>query len=217
MRASKVLQVLKPRRSSTSPPTLAPQSQSENWSSIPTSLPVSNGLFGSRRFRRGVSLIFKRSDPAPHPAVEETFVDSLGIYTPSPPLHTELACLSLTPPTTPLSPDKPLPPIPAHNPTSDAACSTLRGHKSNPALSLPKQTKRRFSLTDLRQKWSQTSRTESPTSTASGSVESSGSSAAVSSVEQDESRLGSRSLGRRVRIESMHFPDLNLRFDDTSF
>ena len=217
MRASKVLQVLKPRRSSTSPPASAPQSQSENSCSIPTSFHVSNGLFGSRRFRRGVSLIFKRSDPVPQPAVEETLVDSLGIYTPSPPLHIELACPSLTPPTAPLSSDKPLPPLPAHNPTSDAAYSTLRSHKSNPALSLPKQTKRRFSLTDLRQKWSQTSRTDSPTSTANGSTESSGSSAAVSSVEQDESRLVSRSLGRRARIESMHFPDLNLRFDETSF
>ena len=217
MRASKVLHVLKPRRSNTSPPVSAPQSQSENWSSIPASFHVSNGLFGSRRFRRGVSLIFKRSDPAPQPAVEETFVDSLGIHTPSPPLHIELACPSLTQPTTPLSPDKPLPPLPAHNPTSDAAYSTLRSHKSNPALSLPKQTKRRFSLTDLRQKWSQTCRTDSPTSTANGSIESSGSSAAISSVEQDESRLISRSLGRRARIESMHFPDLNLRFDETSF
>jgi hypothetical protein len=217
MRASKVLQVLKPRRLNTSPPSSALQSQSENRSATPASFHVPNGLFGSSRLRKGVSLIFKRSDPAPQPAVEEMFVDSLGIYTPSPPQHSELACPSLTPPTTPMSPDKPLPPLPAHDPTSDAACPTLRNHQSNPALSPPKPPKRRFSLTDLRQKWMQTSRTDSPTSTADDSIESSGSSAAVSSIEQDESRPISRSPGRRMIIESMHFPDLNLRFDETSF
>lgn len=209
MRANKVLQVLKPRRSNASPPAPALQSQSKTWCAIPAGFHVSNGLFGSRRLRRGVSLILKRSDPDPQPAVEETFVDSLGIYTPSPPQHADSPCPSLTPPTTPLSPEKPLPPLPARNPTSDAAYPTR-------ALSLPKQTKRRFSLTDLRQKFSQASRTDSPTSTADGSIESLGSSAAVSSVEQ-ESRRKSRSLGRRLRIESMHFPDLNLRFDEPSF
>src|SRR5258706_4217897 len=87
MLASKVLQVLKPRRSNTSPPASALQSQSKTWYPIPASFHVSNGLFGSRRLRRGVSLILKRSDPDPQPAVEETLVDSLGIYTPSPPQH----------------------------------------------------------------------------------------------------------------------------------
>jgi len=223
MRANKVLQVLKPRRSNTSPPVPAQQSQSEVRSPTPASFHVSNGLFGSRRFRRGVSLIFKRSDPTPQPAVEETPVDSLGIYTPSPPQHADIACPSLTPlttlmsPDTPKSPDTPLPPLPAHNLTSDAACPTLPSHQSNLALSPPKQSKRKFSLTDLRQKWIQTSRADSPTSTADDSIESSGSSAAASSVEQDESRPISRSPGRRMIIESMHFPDLDLRFDRPSF
>jgi hypothetical protein len=67
MRASKVLQVLKPRRSNTSPPASALQSQSENRSATPASFHVSNGLFGSIRLRRGVSLIFKRSDPPLNP------------------------------------------------------------------------------------------------------------------------------------------------------
>jgi len=213
IRASKVLQVLKPRRSNTSPQVPALQSQSEDRSATPTSLRVSSGLFSSRRLRRGVSLIFKRSDPTPQPVVEEIFVDSLGIYTPSPPQQTELPCTSPTTPTTPMSSDKPLPPLPALDPTSDAACPALRSHQSNPALSLPKQPKRRFSLTDLRQKWCQTPRTESPTSTADDSTESSGSSAAVSSIERDKSRPISRSPGRRMIIESMHFPDLDLRFD----
>lgn len=213
MRASKVLQVLKPRRSNTAPLASSIQSQSENWTATPASFHVPNGLFGSNRLRRRVSLIFKRNDPAPQPAVEETFVDSLGIYTPSPPQHTELACPSLTP-TTPISPDKPLPPLPVHGPTSDAACPALQSHQSNPALSLPKQPKRRFSLTDLRQKWMQASKTDSPTSTADDSTESSGSSAVVSSVEQNEPRPISRSPGRRMIIESMHFPDLDLRFDE---
>lgn len=214
MRASKILQVLKPRCSNTAPLASSLHSQSENWTATPASFHVPNGLFGSRRLRRGVSLIFKRNDPAPQPAVEETFVDSLGIYTPSPPQHTELACPSLTPPTTPNPPDKPLPPLPVHGPTTDAACPTLQSHQSNPALSLPKQPKRRFSLTDLRQKWIQASRTDSPTSTADDSTESSGSSAVVSSVEQNESRPISRSPNRRMIIESMHFPDLDLRFDE---
>jgi hypothetical protein len=213
IRASKVLQVLKPRRSNTSPLASALRSQSEKRSATPVNLHVSNGLFGSRHLRRGVSLMFKRSDPTPQPTVEETSVDSLGIYTPSPPQHAELACPSLTPPTTPMSPHKPLPPTPAHDPTSDVPCPTLRGHQPNPALSLPKQPKRRFSLIDLRQKWMQSSRTGSPTSTAEDSIDS-GSSAAASSIEQDESRPISRSPGRRMIIESMHFPDLDLRFDE---
>ena len=232
MRASRVLHVLKPRRSSTFPLAPAPHSPSENRPDSPRSLLVSNGLFGSRRLRRGVSLIlFKRNDPAAQPPAEQTPVaplDSLGIFTlphpldqglpsllptPFPSQHTELACPSLTP----MSPDKPLPPLPARDPTRDAAYSTPWDHQSSPALSPPKQPKHRFSLTDFRHKWIKPSRTESSTSTADGSVESSGSSAATSSVEQDDSRRISRSPGRRVRIESMHFPNLDLRFDTTSF
>ena len=220
IRASKVLQVFKPRRSNTFPPASALRSPSENQSAT-----GSNKRFSSTRLRKGVSLIFKRSDPAP-----QLVVDSLGIHTYSRPLdqdlpsspptplqHTELACPPLIPPATPISPDKPLPPLPAHVPTSDAACQTLRSHRSNPALSPPKQHKRRFSLTDLRQKWVQPSRTDSSTSTADDSIESSGSSAAASSVERDASRPISRSPGRRIVIESMHFPDLDLRFDEASF
>ena len=224
IRASKVLQVFKPRRSNTFPPASVPWSPSENPFATPASLHVSNSRFSPRRLRRGVSMIFKRSDPAPQPAVEN---DSLGILTyprpldqvlPSspPPQPTELACPPLTP-VRPISPDKPLPPLPVHGPTSDAEYPTLRSHRSNPALSLPKQPKRRFSLTDLRQKWIQPSRTDSSTSTADGSIESSGSSAAASWVERDASRPISRSPGRRTIIESMHFPDLDLRFDEASF
>jgi len=79
---------------------------------------------------------------------------------------------------------------------------------------MPKQPKRRFSLTDLRQKWIQPSRTDSSTSTADDSIESSGSSAAASSVDQHDPQRISRSPGRRMIIESMQFPDLNLHFDE---
>ena len=229
MRANKVLQVFKPRRSNTFPAASAPRSPSENRSATPANLHVSNGRFSSRRIRRGVSMLFKRSDPSPQPAVEETSVDPLGIHTlpclldevlPSPALTLstpQTAESAFTPPTTPISPDKPLPSLPAHDPTSGAAYSTLQSHQSNPALSLPKQPKRRFSLTDLRQKWIHPSRTDSSTSTADESIESSGSSAAASSLEQDNSRPISRSPGRRMIIESMHFPDLDIRFDEARF